>query len=234
MPKYVWAIVSISLLVFIFFLVEVGVGPRPIQIIRPSLAGDVQEVGYWTYRQVRNEIIKYNIVVWGYENSELHEKALLGFWENAIADNQKFTLFVKPAGESITLPIQTVTLADLKKAAGIIKPMLNLHSKILILLPSNESSHTVKESLVHKLEEEVNKNILTVSVLDWRPDHPGYKLVEQHCDDAKRLTGFPDFQFFRCIYERRTRKLLKLKTENKVGFMLDQYGSSDYLLLIYP
>src|ERR1051325_1017319 len=87
MPKYVWAIALISLTVVVFFLVEVGVGPRPIDLIRPSLAGDEEEIGYWTYRQVRNEIIKYKVVVWGVEQPN-HEKALQGFWENAQADHQ--------------------------------------------------------------------------------------------------------------------------------------------------
>ncbi|MEQ1877835.1 MAG: hypothetical protein ABL958_14430, partial [Bdellovibrionia bacterium] len=88
--------------------------------------------------------------------------------------------------------------------------------------------------LVQKTEVLLNENIMSFSELEWRPDHPADKMVFEHCEDAKRLTGFPDFDFFRCIYRAKRSKLEKLKEPGKTVFLVDQFGGSDFLFLAYP
>ncbi|HEX4924908.1 MAG TPA: hypothetical protein VFV50_12520 [Bdellovibrionales bacterium] len=233
MVKWFWAAVLVSFTAFAFLAFQMGISPRPIQVIRASLAGSPEEIGFWTYRQLRHIVFKHQIVVFGYQDEAKHVKVAKGFWESASKDGQSFSIVVKPESLQVELPAQTISLKEPAQALELVPPLLASTGRILLLLPSADSSHVVKDSVVKRLESAANKSAMSLSLLDWRPDHQAAAMVAEHCEESKKLTGFPDFMFFHCIYKGRAAKLAKLKKPEKLGFMVDQYGQADFVIVYY-
>lgn len=233
MLKVFWAALAISFLAFVFVTLQVGVGPRPIGVIKPSLAKEPAEIGFWTYRQLRHVVFKSQIIFWGYQDEKILAEVARGFWESAKNDSIDIDLIIKMKGAAINLPVRTNEILELEKLPDLLTQVVPSSKKILVFLPSQDSSHVVKDSLVHKVEVKLNQNVMSISQLVWTPDHPANKMVKEHCEEAKSLTGFPDFEFFRCIYLNREKKIDKTKEPGKVLFIVDQFGGSDYVVLTY-
>jgi hypothetical protein len=238
MVKWFWAAVAICFLAFIFLTFKIGVGPRPIQVIKPSLAQSPEEIGFWTYRQLRHIVFKHQVIFLGIDGQgdQFNEqiKVSMGFWESAKNDNQPIEIIVRPQNIKTDIPAQTIELTEPEQVLDLLTPELLNQRKALVILPSQNTSHVIKDSLVKKFEQKTNQNVMALSLLDWRPDHPVAKLAQPHCEEAKQLTGFPDFGLFHCLYLGRSRKLVAMKVPLKFGFMVDQYGQSDFVVLIYP
>lgn len=233
MVKVFWAAVLVSFSAFAFLAFEMGVSPRPIQVIKASLAGSSDEIGFWTYRQLRHIVFKHQVVFIGYQDEAKHAKVAQGFWESASKDGQKFELVLKPAVFALDLPAQTISLNEPAQTLELLPPLLKNGQKVLVVLPSADTSHVVKDSIVKKFETVADKSAMSLSILDWQPSHQAATMVQEHCEESKKLTGFPDFLFFHCIYKGRAAKLAKLKEPQKLGFMVDQYGQADFLILHY-
>jgi hypothetical protein len=231
--KYLIAGLIFSAAALGFMVFEVGVGLRPFQVIKASLAQDPKEIGFWTYRQLRPTVFKLKILVWGYEDQKVHIETLRGFLETAKNDSAEFNVLIKVGSIETDLPLQTITVNDIGEISQIAGPLVQAGQKIVLLLPSAQSAHSVRDAFVHRLEQKLKLDTLAISNLDWRPAHPNYELVKEHCEELVKLTAMPDFQGLRCLYETRTKKLVKLKKDQRLGFMVDQYGQYDFVLLVY-
>ncbi|MEQ1877401.1 MAG: hypothetical protein ABL958_12215, partial [Bdellovibrionia bacterium] len=191
MLKVFWAAVAISFAAFVFVTIQVGVGPRPIQVIRPSAAKEPAEIGFWFYRQLRHVVFKHRVFFVGYQNEKVAAEVAKGFWESAKNDGQEIGAVIKLRGAAIDLPVQTFELLAVEDLPKLLPQVASVAKKFIVFLPSQDTSHVVKNSLVQKTEVLLNENIMSFSELEWRPDHPADKMVFDHCEDAKRLTGFP-------------------------------------------
>jgi len=233
MLKFFWIAMAISFSAFVFLTLQVGVGPRPVQVIKPSPAKEPAEIGYWFYRQLRHVVFKHRVIFVGYQDEKKAAAIARGFWESARNDGQEIDTLFRLKGAAVDLPVRAIEMAESADILKLLPQTLPAAKKTIVFLPSQDTSHVVKNSLVQKTESAIDENILSISELDWRPDHPAEKMVEPNCEDAKRLTGFPDFDFFRCIYKSRREKLEKYKEPGKIVFLIDQFGGSDFLVLTY-
>jgi hypothetical protein len=233
MLKIFWAALAVSFAAFVFVTIQVGVGPRPIGVIKPSLAKEPAEIGFWIYRQLRHVAFKSQIIFLGFQDEKTQAEVARGFWESARNDGLAIDLVVKKKGALLSLPVRTNEFLDEKDLPALLAQVAPSAKKILVFLPSQDASHVVKDSIVHRVEVQLNQNIMSISQLEWTPDHPVNLMVQEHCEEAKSLTGFPDFNFFRCIYSIRKKKIERTKEQGKLLFVVDQFGGSDYVVLTY-
>jgi hypothetical protein len=234
MHKVFWAVIGTSLFFFVVILLQVGIGPRPIQVIKPSLLEQPEEAGMWIYRQLRHQVFKYPITVFGLDQDASHSQVTLGFLNAALKDHQNFAAVVLPEKFNFESPIPKLGFTHPSQINSLIDTYKTGSQKVLLLLPSAESSHLVTDSFLQKYTQEPHKEAFAVTLLSWRKDDPSHQMVEPKCEAAEKLTHFEDVRMFFCFYFSKMKKLdekSEASDRKRYGIILDQFGQSNYVMM---
>jgi hypothetical protein len=216
---------------------KLGVRPRALSVIKPSGFADAEELGFWMARQTRQKLFRNELVFFGYDLEAPESfKVLEGFLETSHADGPGYDVLVSHLEQKFS-NILNVTVPEKSTAEEVLaaaKPYLIGKKRVLVVLPTPQTSKIVKSSIARKFEFQLGQKSAAISVLRQSSSDISILREADYCANADKLS-FEKAETLRCLFLSVAFKLDKEaeKSTKPVIAAVDQYGLDDYFIYLY-
>jgi hypothetical protein len=217
MQKYVWLGIAVTVILSVYLIVNFGLVPKTIPIVKASNFQSDAEIGKVVYRQMREKLQPINLVVFGYlpSQKEKVEKIAQSFVDNFNSDR----LSPKPE-------VRFKEIGDLTKAA--VEPPY----KAVIMLALQDSFHPNENAKIKLIETQMNQPVLTIAAIPVKTEESESYETAGPCDDKEDMILV--LKQLGCLQQKKIDQLLKSRRidPKRSVALLEQVGATDFALYL--
>lgn len=239
MQRWIWIIVAILVSTGVYFTIRYGLRPKPIPVMNPTSFERLDQIGIVTYKRLRQNIRSERVVVLGLSAEVAKSSEVwMGLLEAAAAEKERVVVF--PVSGQIQVPavpnVEVIRYSEEAHKSGDLVQLAHNRMKggqlVVVIGPTEEVSHLVKNSVTQQLERVVGHPVLSISTLRFAVSEEASTELEPHCleptaekDVVRRLS---------CAASRVSRKYMKKKlAPDKIWAVTERHGLKEYLVFIH-
>jgi hypothetical protein len=232
----IWMVPLSTVLGLILFVANYGMKSRSVQVIRPSHFERPGELGFWAYRQLRQRLFTFDLIIFGYDpRSQAHDDVLRAFVKTAALDGQKFDYLISTKSlelEGMTT-IKLEETADSLSLQNALEKNLKSGAKAIVYLQSQLSSRLIESSFSNRLEKEEGRKFASISMLDRSQEDLNTLRESEICSEDVKYDTAEKLACYYLVQKNKLEKQLEGQKPEFVAGSLQLTKQDDYLLFIY-
>lgn len=232
----IWSIPIFTLIGIALFLANYGMKSKSVGVIRPSHFEQAGDMGFWTYRQLRQRLFRMNLLLLGYDpKSSQHDQVLKAFVRTARSDGQNYsTIFSAKSLEfSDARVVNLAEPIDLAALESQLQEVFNRGERAILYLPTQTVSRLFAGTMSEKLTKETELKFISISMLERNSEQLESLRKTQMCEGDFTYDSMEALGCSYLLKQSKFDKELKDQKPTALAGALELFGQDDYVMFLY-